>query len=84
MERIIGRGGYACGYADIYDYRGQLINHVSCDALVGYGPQGFVIRKGAGYWAIRAEGGHAGSVMSQFEFEKKKWDFHDSFLRVLC
>ena len=56
----------------------------SCDRLVGYGPEGFVVMRGNCYWAHRANGTNAMPPMIPYNFKKKKRDMHGTILRVMC
>ena len=47
--RQVGRAEYKNGYADVCDARGVLLTRQSCDRLVGYGPEGFVVMRGNCY-----------------------------------
>ena len=47
--RHVGRAEYKNGYADVCDARGVLLTRQSCDRLVGYGPEGFVVMRGNCY-----------------------------------
>ena len=82
--RQVARAEYRNGYADVYDARGVLLVHMRCDRLVGYGPEGFVVMRGNCYWAHRANGTNAMPPMIPYNFEQKKWEMHDTFLRVMC
>jgi signal transduction histidine kinase len=82
--REVARAEYKDGYADVYDARDVLLVHMRCDGLVGYGPEGFVVKRGNCYWAHNANGTNAMAPMTPFDFGKKKWDMHDTFLRIVC
>ncbi len=82
--RQVGRAEYKNGYADVYDTRGVLLTRQSCDRLVGYGPEGFVVMRGNCYWAHRANGTNVPPPMTSYNFEQRKWEMHDTFLRVMC
>ena len=84
MERQVARVEYANGYADAYDARGVMLSRQRCDRLVGYGPEGFVAMRGNCYWVHKANGCNAMPPMIPYNFEKKKWDMHDSYLCVSC
>ena len=51
---------------------------------VGYGPEGYVVMRGNCYWIHKANGCNAMPPMIPYNFEKKKWDMHDSYLRIMC
>ena len=40
--------------------------------------------KGFFYWAHRANGTNVPPPMTSYNFEQKKWEMHDTFLRVIC
>jgi len=82
--RQVARAEYVNGYVDVYDAREVLLVHMRCDGLVGYGTKGFVVKRGNCYWAHNANGTDAMSPMTPFDFGKKKWDMHDTFLRIVC
>ena len=84
MERQVARVEYANGYADAYDARGVMLTRQRCDRLVGYGPEGFVVMRGNCYWVHKANGCNAMPPMIPYNFEKKKWGMHDSYLRIMC
>lgn len=75
---------YVNGYVDAYDTFGIMLTHQRCDKLVGYGPEGFVVMRNNCYCVHKSNGVLAQPPMLAFQFEKKKWDMHDSYLRVMC
>lgn len=81
--RQVARAEYSNGYADVYDARGVVLAHMRCDGLVGYGPEGFVVKHGNSYWAHNANGTNAMPPMTHYDFGKKQWDMHDTYLRIM-
>ena len=81
--RQVADARYDGEYADVFDARGVLLAHMRCDGLVGYGPEGFVVKRGNCYWAHNANGTNAMSPMTPYDFGKRKWDMHDTYLRVM-
>lgn len=79
----MGRVEYANGTAIVYDHIGRRRTTKSCDRLVGYGPDGFVIKRNGFYYAHNQDGVlvHQ-NVPERIFFESKQWEWHDSFLRV--
>ena len=63
---------------------GVMLSRQRCDKLVGYGPEGYVVMRGNCYWVRKANGCNVLPPMITFNFEKKKWEMHDSYLRVMC
>lgn len=84
MTRQVARVEYVNGCADAYDARGVMLTRQRCDRLVGYGPEGFVVMRGNSYWVHRANGLTVPPPLTSYNFEQKKWDMHDSFLRIMC
>ena len=84
MTRQVARVECVNGCADAYDARGVMLTRQRCDRLVGYGPEGFVVMRGNCYWVQKANGCNAMPPMIPYNFEKKKWDMHDSYLRIMC
>lgn len=82
--RAVSNAEYKNGYADVYDARDILLSHMRCDELVGYGPEGFVVRRANSYWVHKANGVNAMSPMTPYDFNKKKWAMHDTFLQIIC
>jgi len=82
--REVARAEYLGGYVDVYDARGVVLVHMRCDGLVGYGPEGFVIKRASCYYVHKANGTLAMPPMIPYNFEKAKWDMHDSYLRIMC
>lgn len=82
--RQVANAEYKDGYVDAYDERGVMLVHTRCDKLVGYGPSGFVAMRGNCYWIHNANGTNAMSPMTPCDFGKKKWEMHDTFLRIMC
>ena len=82
--RHVANAVYKDGYADVFDERGILLTRMRCDELVGYGPDGFVVRRANSYWAHKANGMTAMSPMTPYDFNKKKWAMHDTFLQIIC
>ena len=70
--RQVGMAEYKNGYADVCDARGVLLTRQSCDRLVGYGPEGFVVMRGNCYWVHNANGTNAMPPMIPYNFEKKR------------
>ena len=83
-DRQVARVEYVNGCADACDARGVMLTHQRCDKLVDYGPEGFVVMRGNCYWVHRANGLTVPPPLTSYNFEKKKWDMHDSFLRIMC
>ena len=81
--RQVANASYSNGYVDVFDARGVLLSHMRCDGLVGFGPEGFVVKRGNCYWVHNANGANAMAPMTPYNFNMKKWDMHDSYLRVL-
>lgn len=82
--REVARAEYAGGYATAYDARGLVLTHIRCDGLVGYGPEGFVTKRSSCYWVHKASGVLAMPPLIPYNFEKEKWNMHDSYLRIMC
>ena len=79
----MGRVEFANGVASVYDHVGRKRTTKSCDRLIGYGPQGFVVMHNGFYYAYTPEGTlvHQ-NVLERIFCENKQWEWHDSFLRV--
>ena len=82
--RDIGRVEYKGGKAIVYDIRGLIVTHMPCDSLIGYGPVGFVIKRGSSYWVCNPTGNLAMPPLVPYKFEKEKWNMHDTYLRIMC
>ena len=82
--RQVANAKYSGGYADVFDARGVMMVHMRCDGLVGYGPEGFAVKRGNSYWVHNANGTNAMPPMTPYNFNRKKWDMHDTYLRVMC
>ena len=82
--REVARAEYTDGCAIVYDARGVVLTRIRCDGLVGYGPAGFVIRRDSCYWVHKETGVLAMPPLIPYNFEKEKWNMHDSYLRIMC
>ena len=82
--RQVAAARYGSGFVDVYDARGVTLVHMRCDGLVGYGPEGFVVKRGNSYWIHNANGTNAMPPMTPYNFNTKKWGMHDTYLRVMC
>ena len=80
----ISRVEYVNGHADAYNERDMLLARIRCERLVGWGPDGFVVMLNGCYYVHRSNGGSAIPPMIPAIFENRKWEFHDSYLRIMC
>lgn len=79
----IGRVEFVNGTAIVYDHVGRKRTTKACERLIGYGPEGFVVKRNGFYHAHTPEGVlvHQ-NVPERLFLETKQWEWHDSFLRV--
>ena len=82
--RQVANAEYRNGYVDVFDARGVVLVHMGCDGLIGYGPDGFVVKRGNSYWVHNSNGTNAMPPMTPYNFNMKKWDMHDTYLRVMA
>lgn len=79
----IGRVEFSNGNAAVYDELGRKRTTKACEKLIGYGPAGFVIKRGGFYFALNPEGVVKEQGITERVFlETKQWEWHDYFLRI--
>ena len=81
--RIVSDVIYENGYACVYDQRGMILTNLRCDAVVGYGEQGFVVKRNGCYEVHRANGVLARPILTQYNFNLIKSDLRKEYLTWL-
>jgi len=75
---------YEDGYANGYNERNMRFMHIRCQAVVGYGPNGMVIKENDCYRIFKTQGGSL-PVMIPAVFMSKKSELRkQGYLTWLC
>lgn len=79
----MGHVEFVNGIAVVYDELGRKRTTKSCEKLVGYGPAGFIIKRYGFYIALSPEGViREQGISERMFYDKKQWEWHDSFLQI--
>ncbi|HBJ59376.1 MAG TPA: hypothetical protein DDY72_02730 [Verrucomicrobia bacterium] len=77
----ISRADFEKGRANVYDEIGRKVRSFPCDALVGWGRKGIVVKRNSLYGIIDMDCRQR--LIPTFQFNKEKYDLHDDYLMFL-
>ena len=78
----ISKAEFANGYANVYNEFGQKVHAFPCNALIGYGAKGIVVKRFS--MIVLIDMNCRQRTMPEFQFNKEQFALHDDYLQVRC